>query len=1178
MRQLFDEIEFNDQVSASTLGGNYCPKWKGYSRHIGNALYDPDCGVTVMSQKLLLDQDRIEQIDKYTLFVNFPSLNNFRLKFTYVDGVLASDITPLLREIEEQRGIIHSMLKDNTVANRVGAHWTLTDLDPPSNILQMYKMIPQLTKAQIHRLDCVHHAVRAMWSPSKEDFKQRIHDEFGSVNFSVDDVELYYQLFPDINAIKGKTQLPEIHRRSNLPMMLPNQVLLSCDVMHVAGAKYLIGIINSPKENETIGNIFLEEISDTSSREVTAAVISIGQHVQQVLGFHIKIEFDKDKAIEFSKHIIETELNCHVEQVSGHVDYAEAAIKMIKQRVRVKNSSLVYDTNATVLLHTVIGSVLIINRTIRKGNGKRSAYKVLNPHRKTNFKCFYSFSPSDLVEVTTHSSNSTQHLRTTTAIPLHPSINDNNDWDFYSLETGNIFTRDYKLARKVPWTYEARLRMKYLASLDPISADDEIGVDATPTIPIERYEMPKRFRPINRRRRHNRQGEMLGPEPENDNVVNVCLASSFQESAEFTCDYDEHLFMGSQVIPETPPNLGVYPITDYSVATETKVEDTRGLLLTTMMSPSELLKMDDDGNEIRVMTSHLPQGIILSTYNNHEFCVDDTATSVMTYTGCKEGIIYATQVSARKAYETFGEKGVQAIEKEISSLLSKKVFSAVLKSSLSDTQRKKIIRMSCFVRDKIDAQGKLLKIKARLVAGGHLQDKSIYSPHEISSPTVSISSVFSIISSGISEGRKFLKFDISTAYLNASMPENDDVYMTLDKQMSDLLIKCDESNEFRDKVDDRGQCTVKLEKALYGCVQSARLWYNYLSEFLKSIGFEANPVDPCVFNRKSSSGKQCTLAIHVDDGLATCEDLEELKLLDQQIKQKFNNEVDSEVGCTNFDYLGMLVQVDPGNDATLTMQSYITETSKEHGVEGVAATPATENLFKIDEDAEVLSKTAKEKFHRAVAQLLYLSTRVRPDILLPITFLCSRVANPTLEDLDKLTRVMKYLNGTYELGIKLGEYGKDIGITVYADASYAVHPDCKSHGGIVVYNNRGPVYVKCAKQKMVSKSSTEAELITLSDAVSLAAYNINFLKGQGYDVCAELKQDNTSTIKLAENGRSNSDRTKHIQVRYFFVKQYLDQKVMKISHCPTKEMIADILTKPIQGEQFRILRDMLLGY
>ena len=185
---------------------------------------------------------------------------------------------------------------------------------------------------------------------------------------------------------------------------------------------------------------------------------------------------------------------------------------------------------------------------------------------------------------------------------------------------------------------------------------------------------------------------------------------------------------------------------------------------------------------------------------------------------------------------------------------------------------------------------------------------------------------------------------------------------------------------------------------------------------------------------------------------------------------------------------------------------------------------------------------------------------------------------PTHEDLDKLHRVFKYLSGSSSLGIMLGKYGNDMALTVYADASYAIHRDCKSHGGIVVYMHRGPVYVKCAKQKVVSKSSTEAELITLSDAVSIAAYNANFLKAQGYDVCVDLKQDNTSTMKLAENGRSNSDRTKHINVRFFFIKQYLDDDVMKISHCPTKEMIADICTKPIQGEQFRVLRDMLLGY
>lgn len=434
-----------------------------------------------------------------------------------------------------------------------------------------------------------------------------------------------------------------------------------------------------------------------------------------------------------------------------------------------------------------------------------------------------------------------------------------------------------------------------------------------------------------------------------------------------------------------------------------------------------------------------------------------------------------------------------------------------------------------------------------------MQDRTIYSSEQTSSPTVATSSVFSIISTGVSEGRKFLKFDISTAYLNAEMPKEDEVYMTLDPEMTQTLIDNDEEGSFRKALQDEswkdGRSTVKLEKALYGCVQSAKLWYNHLSRFLQRIGFTPNPVDPCVFNRMSSSGKQLTLAIHVDDGLAT-----------------------------KFDYLGVNIDISSGVEAELTMEQYIKDVCVEHGVYCTAPTPAKLNLFDTDEDDEPLPSKEKDKFHRAVAQLLYLATRVRPDVLLPITFLCSRVSDPTINDQEKLHRVMKYLYGTPTLGIVLGKYGEEMGLTVYADASYAVHKDYKSHGGVIVIHNRGPVLVKCSKQKMVTKSSTEAELVTLSDAASIAAYNVQFLKCQGYNVDATLKQDNTSTIKLAENGRSNSDRTRHIGIRYFFIKQYLEDGTMKIEHCPTKEMLADILTKPLVGEQFRILRDMLLGY
>ena len=316
----------------------------------------------------------------------------------------------------------------------------------------------------------------------------------------------------------------------------------------------------------------------------------------------------------------------------------------------------------------------------------------------------------------------------------------------------------------------------------------------------------------------------------------------------------------------------------------------------------------------------------------------------------------------------------------------------------------------------------------------------------------------------------------------------------------------------------------------------------------------------------------------MDDGLATCADVEELNILEEQLRAEFNNEVDCVVDVPTFDYLGTKIDTSTKTKAELTMSSYIKEVLKERKITRKAATPAEDDLFKIDEESRVLDRAGKEKFHSNVAQLLYLSTRVRPDIMLPITFLCSRVSQPTEQDLKKLKRVLEYLNGTSDLGIMLGQYGADMGVTVYADASYAVHKDFKSHGGIVIFHNKGPALVKCSKQKIVTRSSTEAELVTLSDAVSLAAYSMNFLKGQGYDVSSTLMQDNTSTIRLAENGRSNSDRTRHIGVRYFFVKQYLEDGSMKMEHCPTKEMVADLLTKPLQGDLFRTLRDMLLGY
>jgi len=116
-------------------------------------------------------------------------------------------------------------------------------------------------------------------------------------------------------------------------------------------------------------------------------------------------------------------------------------------------------------------------------------------------------------------------------------------------------------------------------------------------------------------------------------------------------------------------------------------------------------------------------------------------------------------------------------------------------------------------------------------------------------------------------------------------------------------------------------------------------------------------------------------------------------------------------------------------------------------------------------------------------------------------------------------------------------------------------------------------------QSINTKSSCECELVGLSDGLSQVIYTRNFLIGQGYEVPpATVMQDNTSTINLAQNGMSNSEKTRHIDIRYFFVTDRIKSGDIIIQHMGTENMIADLLTKPLQGELFARLRDLLLGY
>jgi histone deacetylase 1/2 len=533
---------------------------------------------------------------------------------------------------------------------------------------------------------------------------------------------------------------------------------------------------------------------------------------------------------------------------------------------------------------------------------------------------------------------------------------------------------------------------------------------------------------------------------------------------------------------------------------------------------------------------------------------------------------YGLHISVNKALKQYGKSAVDVMSKEILQMTAtgKGVFEGVLRRNLSFEQRKSIIRSSMFFKEKYLPSGDFDKLKARLVAGGNMQDKSVYSSAETSSPAVSLSSVYMIAAIAAKERRAVATMDVSGAYLNAPMKR--DVFMSLEPQVAKVLVDIDEN--FRRYLNEDGSLIVRLKKALYGCIESAKLWYEHISSLLIKNGFEPNQKDVCVFN-KEFLGSQCTICLYVDDLFVTHVNKAVLDMVHDLLVVEYSDLSDNR--GVRHSYLGQTFDFSSEGKVKISMKGYVEDIVSLYGVKGVAVTPATNDLFVVKEDLERLSGTEAEVFHSRVAKLLYLAKRVRPDILTAVSYLATRIQCSTSDDMAKLSRVLRYINGSQDLGIVL-DASEGLQVMAYIDASYGVHGDYKSHTGAVISIGMGPIFVKSSKQKLVSKSSTEAELIGVSDALSQVIWTRDFLIEQGHAVnAAKVFQDNMSTMIMAQRGLSNSDKTRHIAIRFFWVKDRIEAGEIEIEHMPTADMIADVMTKPLQGELFRKMRRLLLN-
>jgi hypothetical protein len=244
-----------------------------------------------------------------------------------------------------------------------------------------------------------------------------------------------------------------------------------------------------------------------------------------------------------------------------------------------------------------------------------------------------------------------------------------------------------------------------------------------------------------------------------------------------------------------------------------------------------------------------------------------------------------------------------------------------------------------------------------------------------------------------------------------------------------------------------------------------------------------------------------------------------------------------------------------------------------------ATTPAKKDLFVVNDKLPLLTKEKADRFHSVVAKLLYISKRGRVDIQLAIAYLCTRVSCCTEGDWLKLKRVLQYLNGTLDDCLILGADCLTV-LKTWVDAAYGVHQDMKSHTGGVMSLGRGAIMCKSTKQKLNTKSSTEAELVGASDYLPNTIWAKMFLGAQGYLIDENtFAQDNQSAMKLEINGRAScGQKSRHIDIRYFFMKDRIKSEGIKVIYCPTEQMLADFFTKPLQGSLFNKFKKVLMGH
>ena len=500
------------------------------------------------------------------------------------------------------------------------------------------------------------------------------------------------------------------------------------------------------------------------------------------------------------------------------------------------------------------------------------------------------------------------------------------------------------------------------------------------------------------------------------------------------------------------------------------------------------------------------------------------------------------------------DKWQKAIQEEISSLEENKTWEVINQNNVDKNTC--VVGSRWVFTIKRNSKGEIERYKARLVAKGYTQQLGI-NYFENYSPVARMDTMRLMICIAVQDNLIIEQMDVNTAFLYGELKEN-------------IILKLPEGFN-----NDTKYC--KLKKSIYGLKQASRTWNQNFDKFIKEKGFNNTEADPClyIYNKESS---KIYLLIYVDDIILFTNSRSEMEMIKTILKNRYKMK---ELGLLEW-YLGIKVKQER-SIIKLNQIIYIQNLLKKFKMEDCKPvnTPMEGNQ-KLSK--ELTTKSSEEikimeniPYRSAVGALNYLSTCTRPDISYAVSEVARFNEDPSINHWKAVKRIFRYLKGTinYELTyIKQN----DIKLEGFADADWAGDIDSRRSTSGYIFKMNGIISWKSSKQSCIALSTVEAEYVSLGEAAKEAKWLIKLLNQikVKIELPITIFEDNQGTIKLAENPVFHK-RTKHIDTRIHFVRNLIENNIINVEYCPTKDMVADILTKSLHYPAFNYLRQFIFS-